>query len=403
MRTMSTGLEQALKNKALVADWTPTWDLKIDPSGANLDVPDLVGLDVQGARGQRAATAVLTVANPIVTDGGETGGKYSPDRKAGTYAHVLKMGEQFRLQTGYGTDLVSTFTGLIDDVKMRRGPRDVPLLEIHARDMMVRFLKQKVRDTSQAIPAAGDPGGNTIPGMKGSRTDTPEGHFSQLAQWAGFAVGDIVTGTSLISNYKLSWSNHWNETKIATLEAACAFSAWADTDGKAHFEEIPEETTAVAVFEEGGDGTRFGRLRQINEYTLSWRNLSKWLLVVARDTTGATLQSRYEFVNTTNCKMLDNDIREYHLKGEVASQTDLDTITQRIGRRMAAGLRAVVVEGPAIPHLQIGDVIQLIESSTTASELYRIVAIKFRWWKGQSFMMDLTLVHYGAAEYPGAG
>lgn len=386
---MSAQLEAAFQQKILAKDLAPTFDLKIEPAGANLDVPDVVGFDVQEAEGQRAATAVITIANPIVSDGGETAGKYAPDRDFGTYAAALKLGRQIRLKGGYGTgsDLVSIFTGLIDDVKMGRPFDGVPTLRIEARDMMVRFLKQKIRDQAETFPA----------GMKGNRTDSPEGHFTQYATWAGFAAGDIVTDSSLMTGLRVDWDNEWYESKIAVLEKTCGFSAWADTDGKAHFQQIPESTAGVVVYEEGGDTSRVGRLHRLDNYGLSWRDLHKYLIVVARDSSGNKLQSIYEFTSTTVADMLPDDILVFHLPGVQTTQAGLDAAAARLGRRMAAGLRTVEFTGPAIPHHVIGDVVQLIESSSTASEFYRINGRRLSWQKRQPFMQTLRLNHYGAA------
>lgn len=63
---------------------------------------------------------------------------------------------------------------------------------------------------------------------------------------------------------------------------------------------------------------------------------------------------------------------------------------------MAAALRKVVFDGPAIPWHELGDVAQFIETATTADELYRVDAITLRFSADEGFMQRLEVHHYGA-------
>jgi hypothetical protein len=262
------------------------------------------------------------------------------------------------------------------------------MIVLECRDVMARFLKQKIRDQSKTFPG----------GLKGTITDTPENIFTQLALWAGFSASQIHVQSTGMTAITVSWDNETYESKIATLEDATRFLAWADVSGEVHFKEVSESTSAglAMIYEEGGAPDRIGRLTEL-DYDIDWRDVHKHLIFVAKDFSDNTIQSIYTYPGESVVEMLDDDIFTYQIKGVAVTQARLDATAAEQGRRMAAGLRAVYFSGPAIPEHDIGDVIQVIESSTTISEYYRIDAISLSWAKGQTYMMTLECHHYGAA------
>lgn len=160
--------------------------------------------------------------------------------------------------------------------------------------------------------------------------------------WAGFIEDDIVTGTSGITNIPIAWENQNYESLIASLEVISGFTAWCDCDGKLHFEQIPDEGTPEApavtvdlVYEEGADRTRIGRVSVLDEYTISWMDLHRYLVFVAYDCAnpGQTIQALYDFTSTAVLDMLVGDIMVVHVEGVSVTQAQLDAVRNHHGRR----------------------------------------------------------------------
>lgn len=372
MRAIPAAVQTALQNKDLTG-LKPTWQITAVKDGTSYDLDKVRSIRIDRRDGQLAAKATIVLDNQD--------GRYAPDKAGSAYQGVLfpGVGTKVTIQQGYGSDLVTTFTGYIDSIGMGRDPRHAEVI-VYLRDRMKLLTDQRL------IISGSD---------KGSLTGTtPEAAFSTACQACGFAPGEIQTVATSITDANFNYDRDSGDTFVGRIATTFGLRAYADEDGNAVLGDYPQESAADIVYEEGGDASRFGRIFRLPAYEITDQAIYKTLKLYAADAAGASIESTYAYVG--DITLPDNKLLEYVVDGAKLTQAQLDATASRLGRQMAQRLRKVRWRGPALPWHQLMDVCQVIESSTTISELYTVVGLMIE-QDPHRFEMELEGVHFGPA------
>lgn len=108
---------------------------------------------------------------------------------------------------------------------------------------------------------------------------------------------------------------------------------------------------------------------------------------------GTVLSAEYVYTNRALYGIPNDKVLFVDAEG-LTTQAEVQAAANQIGYDMTRGV--IVGEFACVPvfHLQVGDCIQIIESSTTISEIYRIVAMGMEVNADGTAMMKITAKHY---------
>jgi len=137
----------------------------------------------------------------------------------------------------------------------------------------------------------------------------------------------------------------------------------------------------------------------ISDYDEDPTHLVRYIEVVSTDADGNEITSTYEYSHADEYDLPTHSKRRYEVQGPT-TQDDIDDYANYLGRIMGATVRGQEVTVKPWPcMLQVADVVQIIEKTSTSSELYRIDGFRVT-MTPRSFVGTLTAHHYGYAAEP---
>lgn len=299
------------------------------------------------------------------------GGWLSPD-KAGDWFNVMFPNVGIKIEQGYGTELEDTFLGTIDDVKMTTFPAE---LTINCRDYLKLALDQTIKSSSvYSITYTGK---------------TPEYIFNDLATKVGVFTSITTEVTGLTIGEK-TFSMESYADAFGWLCDLCGFAYHVDEAGGIYFvkeDEVPiGEVSSAAQYEfaEGVDIISLG-------YTISDRDLYSKVIVIGDGVVATASYISAAYYNIPTDKIL------WLQAGEATTLAACQAIANKAEYQMRCRDRICEFACIGNPYLQIGDIIQITETTTTISELYRITDMQSVQSPEGGYVMQITCYHYAAA------
>jgi hypothetical protein len=323
-----------------------------------------------------ASQAVVVIDNTL--------GVYAPDG-IGDWAHVIWFNKQIQIKMGYGAEQQLVFTGLIDDIYMSNYPAE---LTIKARDYSKLALDQMPQDDYYEGYAG-------VPIYAFTYWNkTPEYIFGDMATQAGWATGTVhaeVTGVTL-ARFDTS------HEKIADcFQRLCELVGWewfTDEIGDVYFRPA-KDPSAVSVysFTEGVD------IFSLN-YRLCDEELYRTIVVWTSDVNGATIKASGTWPAADYNNVLAKKTMIVNAGDIVTDEAGCAAMVTAISNGITPKVREVNFVAVGNPYLQIGDVIQVTESSTHISEYYRILEMSHQMNPtGQPiFATELRCYHFAYGE-----
>jgi len=296
-------------------------------------------------------------------------GKWSPDGL--TYRNVLFPNSKITVKQGYGINIIQTFVGLIDRIEMTTFPQE---LKLSIRDNLKLALDQTITFT------------DGITHVVLFQSQTIEAIFTTLCGYAGLTIGTIeATGLTITKTF--SWETYAD--CFSFLADLCGFEYGADESGLIYFKKdtIAANPVASYVFKEGEDIISLG-------YTIDDNDLYSKIIVYGKDINDAVITATKDYVSKAYYKVLSQKIMKIDAS-DANTIAQCQAIADRAEMLMRSRVREVSFAAVAVPWLQIGDVIQVIESSTTISELYRVTDLSTTQDSG-GYTMQITCYHHSA-------
>lgn len=390
-------------------------------------------------------------------------GVYSPDQLAGNdWKDVITPNKTLTIDMGYGRALPTVCTALIDTVRMGNSSSGAEM-EISGRDYLKKALDQLVRAyyvdhyaytvlyQSQTVEyifrdlaiKAGWLTGDVHTGVSGITlteiTFTHESYadaFQRLAELSGFEwfvdeTGDlyfyyatdrkpeatdeavvlngttnvalaeypVVTASILVYSAAGKTGTKYTADVDYTITAGDEDTAWnikriaggAIGDGATVYVNY---VYAAWVFREGQDITML-------DYLIDDTEVQDSVIVIGQDSDGVYIRGdydpAYQYYNVLPGKV--QIVNAGDLASTNAQCTEIAT------RVFASGLikaRVATFEiCPGNPYIQVGDCIQVIESTSKISEIYRIFEMSHRWDATNGSRTNVTTYHYGYAPATG--
>jgi hypothetical protein len=369
-------------------------------------------------------------------------GQYSPDID-GDWKEVMFPDVGIVVKQGYGLDLTTTFTGTVDDVIMRRNPyAEIQLncrsgamkklldqqvasggvYSITYTDKTIEFIVDDLATKAGITSITTEATGLTLAEFI-AEEETWADAIQRLADMVGFewfcdeldafyfvyatdrqpeAADEAVelNGTTAVDLVQYPvvtasiqvWSaagktgtEYTVDTDYVIVEGDSE-TAWtiARTAGGT----IGDGATvyvsyvyAAYVFREGEDIISL-------DYTISGTKLSSKVLVRGASHTAETAYISTDYYNVPAGKV------ELVNAPEADTEAKCQTVADRVEYAMRAKARICQHEAIAVPWLQLGDCIQIIETTTGISEIYRIIGMTLN-QRPEGFTMSLTTYHYG--------
>ena len=286
---------------------------------------------------------------------------------------LLWPNKEVTVKQGYGTELIQTFNGLIDTISISTFPQSIT---INARDKMKALLDHYVRDSSFNYVVT-------------YTAQTVEAIWQDLTTKAGLTYGTVETTGITLAEKVFSWESYADA--ISWLDEIAGFETYCDEFGVMHFiyDGRPASPTTAYSFVEGVDIIQLG-------YDINDKDLYYSVVVYGKDANDAVVYyaatlPQAAYWNIPSGKVMRID----------APDADTSAKCQAIADKaiylMQTRARQVHFETIGIPHLQRGDFIQVTESSTTISEIYRITDISTSQENGK-YTMNLTCYYHAAPE-----
>lgn len=378
-------------------------------------------------------------------------GRYSPDI-VGNWHEVLFPGVELYVEQGYGADLVRTFSGTIDDVIMRHSPGNAEL-ELQCRDGMKLLLDQTITaaDGSHSITYTGQTIEyivNDLATKAGLTSITTEATgitlstfttewesyadaIQRLADMAGFEwycdelnafffvyptdrqpeQEDtlVLNGTTAVdlTEYPVVTASirvYSGTGETGTLYALTTDYVIVEGDSESEWtiarvagSTIPDDGAVYVtyvycawVFREGEDIVSL-------DYGISGRDLASTIITHGADADGNEIEATAAYTSAAYYNVLTDKIVKIDAP-DADTEAKCQAIADRQELLMRTKARICQHVAIAVPWLQIGDTIMIIETTTGISEAYRILSMTPRQEAvegGQTFLMDITTYHYG--------
>lgn len=411
------------------------------------------------SRDSAALAQRLTASWPNVNPGDPSDrGYYSPDRgddvpaNKNEWYRVIMPGRDVRASAGYGDEVVQVFKGAIDDVTLNVEP-EASVIEIDCRDEGWKLIDRAVTDgagnytisytDTEVADIAADlfqrAGFTDITteatGLTVTKTFERQTYADAL-EWCmnitGFELtinelgaasfyyptdrqpeitglevtlsgttpvtitggtgqgrAPIVSGSEVVKNsagtvtyqravdYNIDYGSPESEATLARI------SGGAIADGETV---RVDYVYAAYTFREGEDLFRL-------PYTISRRDIYGKIRVIGEKEDGSPAVGTYTYsgeISVPADKVLFEEIRE------LSTDTAAQAAANQLGNDMSRRHREIAFAAVGVPWLQVGDCVQVIESSTTISEIYRILTMDLS-WEGGALIMACTAYHYGYA------
>lgn len=289
---------------------------------------------------------------------------------------VLLPNVEVVVKQGYGEERVTTFTGLIDRVEMWTFPQEVL---VTCRDKIKLALDQLVTVVD----------GENIYRVVTYTDQTVEAIFSDLCTKAGLTTGTVEETGVTLSEKTFSWETYGDA--FQWLADLVGFEFTADEDGLVHFraDEAPTTPTVAYVFKEGEDIINLGYVVDDNELYYD-------IYVYGAEVDGTVVYGYSPYYGRTNYNVLEQKILKIDAP-DCDTYLKCQEIANRTAKLMASRARVVTFQAIGIPWLQIGDFIQVIESSTTISEIYRITGLQTN-MDENGYTMTITCYYHSYGE-----
>ena len=348
---------ELLKTTTIIVNGTRNYVTQIDGKLIWCSSTSVLGLDtvsesltvksITTSRNRGMAAGLTVVLDNI-------GGRYSPDHPANDWAGILRPNKTILVEQGYGAKLVKTFTGMVDRVDVRTFPQELALA---SRDTYKRALDQTI--THPVL------GGRNV----SFAYSTPESIVTTLAGWAGITIGTAeVTGITLTEKI-FSWESYGDA--FSWLAELVGFEIGVDEDGDLYYRKDyqPALPTISYEFKEGEDIISLG-------YTIDDRELAHSIIVHGKDANDNVIEVVIPFGAPLTYGLNKIDQKVLKIDAPEADTTEqLTAIGNRAHTLMLSRARVVDFACIAVPWLQVGDFIRVIESSVGISEVYRITDI----------------------------
>ena len=378
-------------------------------------------------------------------------GKYSPDR-SGEYQHVMWPNKRMIVQQGYGDDLAETIQSLMDRITMETFPQRVT---IRARDLLKRALdqtvtsldgKRSVKFTNRTVEDifttlahwAGfyrvmvEPTGVEIPEFTVSWESYGDA-FEELAEIVGFEFycnedGELLFHEDTDRQPEAQETHVLNGEEWVELGESPAVTfrdRVYSADGETQYQRFEdyyieygfEEPYKARIRRIEGGAIGDGDTVQVRyvypawvfqegkdiiglEYQISDDDLYSEIKVF-----GGTPEGQEEQITATArpgnegyYNVLRDKVMPVHAN-EITTQEGVQEIADRTAKQIRVKGRRVNFTAIGIPHLQVGDCIQVIEYSTTVSEIYRITEMTLT-QDADGLQMQIECYHYGPAYQP---
>lgn len=422
---------------AKIAGFAPPPEIEINIKSAEVDI----------SKGM-ASQAVVVMDNKD--------GIYSPD-KTGLWHQIIWPNKTLSVKLGYGSYLPTVFTGMIDRVTMRTFPQEI---EITCRDMLKRALDQLVylvvdnrtiytvlyqwqtpeyifRDLAiKAGWADADVytecSGITLESITFTHESIADA-FQRLSELAGFefycdeggglhfvhatdrspaitsasatltgidyvAVAGVPTDHPMVDGSVVVKSTDGSVTYTKDVDysvrlgsstepaAICRIVGGAIADGQTVYVSC---VYAAWVFKEGQDIISL-------DYSITDQDIYRRIIVISQDAEGAFVRGDEDFNGIQYYGVLPHKVMIVQAGDLASSSEQCTSIAARIGAATLTKPRETNFEAVGHPYIQVGDCIQVIESSSTISEIYRITNLTHL-VTPDGYRTRMTAYHYGYA------
>lgn len=349
-------------------------------SGAGVAVEPNIGLPILSINVDRSKGSASQLTAVI----DNKNGWYAPDNILSEWFQVLWPNAVITSTMGYGINQQQVFKGLIDEITMNNYASGGATLEIVARDFSKRALDQMAQMyVEEPYPH--------IAYVLLYLWQTPEYIFNDLALKAGWAADKIhveVTGMTL-PEFKIPHEQYADA--FQRLSELAAFEWLSDeATGDIYFRKaIEPEPVSVYVYREGEDIFKLG-------YKFSDAELYRDVVVWSLDENGNAVRATVTWSAADYNNVLPHKTLIIQAADIVTTVEGCAEIAQRQADAITPKPRSVDFVVIGNPYLQIGDCIQVIESSSTISELYRIIELTHQFDEGSNniFTTSLKCYHY---------
>jgi len=338
---MLAGVQTAvMKSGVHVGSTRPTCAITV----GGVTMADVISVSIDRSKGG-ASQATFVVDNKA--------GAKAPD-PGGDYYHILWPGKTVTISMGYGGSQVLLFTGLVDTCTMQNPPARITCT---CRDMSKLALDAMIQTDVDGVRVYG------ITYLD----QTLEYIFRDLALKAGYAAGNIIADITGITLKEITFSREQYADAFQKLCELCLFEWYCDEAGKLVFRKATEAASTSYTFAEGED------LFEIS-YEISDADIYTRIYVEGRDEDGKPItatalldESQYALSLQKTLFINANDI--------VTTTANCQTLANYEAAQVATKARNVTIKVIGNPWIQIGDAIQVTETSSTISEIYRVLEI----------------------------
>jgi hypothetical protein len=345
-----TYITSLTKNALIIQHTVPN----VRISGAGTDVEKIPipikSIVVDRSKGG-ASQAVVVIDNSL--------GMFAPD-STGVWWHVLWFNKEIQIRMGYGAQRQLVFTGLIDTIRMSTYPAE---LTIKARDYSKLALDQMPQDDFYV-------GYDGNPRYAFTYYDkTPEYIFGDMATQAGWALGTVFVEVSGITIPQFETGHEKIGDSFQRLCELTGFEWFTDEVGNLYFRKA-KDPSAVSVysFVEGVDIFSL-------EYELDDEELYRTIVVWSGDENRDVIKSSGVWPAADYNNVLAKKTMIVNASDIVTDQAGADAMVLAISNGITPKVRNVDFVVVGNPYLQIGDLIQVTETSSWISEYYRITEI----------------------------
>jgi len=303
-----------------------------------LELEGISNLNISRGSSSASSSCSISVDNK--------GGKYTPDNEGSPWFQILYPGKKVIVKQGYGSNIISTFTGYIDSVRIKSFPQTI---EISCRDVMKKALDQSIKKL-------------TFKDMEA------EDVFMNLAKRSGFVnVYTEATGVSVVEK-TFEWESYANGFDY--LAEISGFEYFCDEDGNLVFRKPKPLPDVSYTFSEGEDISSV-------QYVIDDSAVHDEIYITGKNENGVPLLSKITSPHWTELFRIPE---KKYMKVDVSektSQKQIDTMANRLSTSMAQNVMVMEFDAVPVPWLQVGDTIEVKETSTQSlTKKFRVTDIR---------------------------
>lgn len=370
-------------------------------------------------------------------------GYYSPDRE-GEWQGIVLPGSEIEVKFGYGEQLVEGFTGEIDEVLLDAKPKEYNI-KIDCRDKACILIDKKITDDlGNYFIKYQDKSIEFIvrdllkrSGFDDVSITTEETGISVSKTFERVTYADAIewclniSGFDLVIDEQGKVSFHFptdrqpasideevalidtetsnllhkpivsNSDKVTGIDGTTVYVRDIDytidlsngTIARTENSSIPSGATVLVTYVYAAYVFKEGEDLFFLPYRLSRRDLYGKIRVTGKDTEGKVIHGEFILSNPENYGIYPEKV--LFIEDESLDTNEkLQLAANQLGQEMKRCFRELSFGAVAVPWLQVGDCVQVIESSSTVSEVYRITSLDFDFGE-DGFTMQATAYHYG--------